>query len=132
VEPAPGPAHLPPRPDFARQQAQFAELVPPRLVEVFGDDGRPRNRGAPFLHHHRSRAGGIENEELLAALPHALLHRPRGDADFAGGQVYATRVRADGVVDQCQPAALRIAAVWGRAPAGPAAAVTLGCSRPFG
>src|SRR5262249_60865228 len=42
------------------------------------------------------------------------------------------RVRADRLVQQCQQAALGIAAVLGRAPAGHAAGVTLGCSRPFG
>src|SRR5262249_39824026 len=125
VEPAHEPAHFDPRPDFARQQAQFAEFVPPRLVEVFGDDGGPRNRGAAFLHHHWRRAGGIENEELLAALPHTLLHGPCGDAVFAERQAYETRVRAERVVEQCQHAALRIAAVLGRARAGHAAAVSL-------
>src|SRR5215472_10559112 len=81
---------------------------PSVLVGVLGDDRRPRNRGTAFLHHHRSRAGGIEDEKFLAAFPHALLDRARGEAVFAERQAYETRVRAERVVEQCQHAALRI------------------------
>src|SRR5262249_30218999 len=128
VEPVHGAGLFDPRPDFARQQAQFAELGPSGLVEVFGDDGCPRNRGTTFLHHHRSRASGIEDEKFLAAFPHTLLDRARGDAVFAERQAYETRVRAERVVEQCQHAALRIAALLGRRRGG----VTLGWSRPYG
>jgi len=71
VEPAHEPAHLDPWAGIERQQPPVAELGPDGLVEEFSDDRRPLNRGLPFRHQDRSRAGRVEDQEFPPAAPHA-------------------------------------------------------------
>ena len=83
VEPARQPAHFHPRAGIARHQAALAEVVPTRLVEIFGDDVGAWNRGLTLFHQHRYGAGRIEDQKILAALPDPFFHQLGTQPEFA-------------------------------------------------
>ena len=66
----------------------------------------PGTGGMAFLDQHRRGAGGVEDQELLAALPHPLLDRAHAEAVLAERKPHEARVRAERVMEQRQHAAL--------------------------
>src|SRR5262249_35277354 len=72
------------------------------------------DRRTALFYRHRSRAGRVEKQELLAALPHALLHRPHSDPMLAERQAHEARMRAERMMEQGQHALLMTAAKLGR------------------
>ena len=85
-----------------RQQPALAELGAARLVEIFGDDRGARHRRMAFLDQHRRRAGRIEREEFVAALPYPLLDEPRRDAVLAEREPDEAGMRTERMMEQRQ------------------------------
>jgi hypothetical protein len=92
---------------LGRQQPEFRELAAARLGEIFGNDGRARNRRRALFHQHRRGAGGIEHQEVLAPLPGALLDEPRGLPKLLQDEPDKTRVRTEWMMKQGQHARIR-------------------------
>ena len=84
VEPARQPPHL----DALARPRRHQPVRPgrARLLDIFGDDGAARNRRLAVGHQHRDVAGRIEQQELLAPLPEALLDMACLDAVFTENQ----------------------------------------------
>src|SRR4029077_19357495 len=101
VEPVGEPPHSDARPGLCRKSAARTTLRSARLVEIFRDDGGAGYGGMALLDQHRSRGFGIERQEFLASLPHALLDEARVKAEFAEREAHEARVRTERVMKQC-------------------------------
>ncbi len=104
VEPAHQAADLDAFSRFARHEPELGDRRPMRLVEIFGDDGRPRNRRHAFFDQDRGRSRGIEREKFLAPLPDPLLDEPRRQAELLEDEPHGTGMRTERMMKQRQHA----------------------------